>query len=74
MYIRVDLRPNSKTETVELLVAGKYKIEVKAKAQRNLANRRMLELLAQELGVPISYLRIINGHHTPRKLVSVRAT
>ena len=37
-----------------------------------MANRKVVEILAKELGVPKEKIRIISGHHSPSKILSVR--
>ena len=48
-----------------------FEISVKEKAERNMANTRVLALVARHFKVPISSVRIINGHHHPSKLLVV---
>lgn len=44
---------------------------VKEKAERNMANARVIELVAEYFKVPKSKVRIINGHHHPSKLLVI---
>ena len=71
MYIRVEVSPGAKTDSIKKIADNRYQVKVRAKAERNLANQRILVLLAAELGLPPKRLRIINGHQTPHKLISV---
>ena len=48
-----------------------FEISVREKAERNMANTRVLELIAEHFKVPVSKVRIINGHHHPSKLLVV---
>jgi len=48
-----------------------FEISVKEKAERNMANSRVLELVALHFKVPKNKVRIINGHRHPRKLLVV---
>jgi len=72
MYIKVKVIPASKKESVVKKGEDRYTIAVREKAEQNRANKRMLELLAQELNTPLGNIRIINGHHSPSKLLSIR--
>ena len=36
-----------------------------------MANNRILEILSLELKIPINKIRIINGHQSPSKLISI---
>ncbi len=51
MKISVRVTPNSKTESVEILEDGSYRIKVKDKPIDGKANQRVRELLAEEFGV-----------------------
>lgn len=71
MYISVRVVAGAKEERVELLPKGRLKIWVKVPAQRNLANKRVLELVAEHLHVPLARVRLISGHTSPSKLFSI---
>lgn len=71
MYISVRVVAGAKTEKVEVLPKGRLKIWVKAPAQRNLANTRVRELVAEHLRVPLAHVRLISGHQSPSKLFSI---
>jgi uncharacterized protein YggU (UPF0235/DUF167 family) len=71
MYVKVKAIPGSKKENFEKISDDTFKISVKEKAQANMANKRVLELLSDHFKVPTRKLRIINGHHSPSKLISI---
>ena len=71
MYIRVHAVAGSRRESVKQESPGVYAVTVREPAERNLANTRIRELLAEELKVPVGAVRIINGHHSPTKLFSI---
>jgi uncharacterized protein YggU (UPF0235/DUF167 family) len=71
MYIKVRVAAGAKRETVTKVSKSSYKISVKEPAERNLANGRVIEIIAAQLKVPANKIRIINGHHSPSKLLSV---
>ena len=48
-----------------------FEVSVREKAERNMANTRLLELVAEHFKVPVNKVRIINGHHHPSKLLVV---
>jgi len=48
-----------------------FEISVKEKAERNMANARVLELVALHFKIPISKVRIVNGHRHPSKLLVI---
>lgn len=71
MYISVRVVAGAKEERVEALPKGRLKIWVKAPAERNLANKRVHELVALHLQVPRAKVRLISGHTSPSKMFSV---
>ncbi len=71
MYIKVRVLANQRAEAVEVIKENALKIWVKEKAERNLANNRVLELVARHFKVPRERVKVINGHHSPSKLVSI---
>jgi len=71
MYIRVKVTPKSKREIFEQTGESEYHISLKEPAKNNLANTRILEILSLNLKTPIKNIRIINGHHSRSKLISI---
>ena len=71
MYIRVNLTPKAKKEKVERVNATTFNISVKEPAQRNQANRRLCQLVGNELGFLPREVKIISGHHSRKKLISI---
>ena len=69
MYVKVKIKPNSKKETVNKVSTDHYKISVKQKAENNSANSRLLEIMHTEFSNSI--IRIISGHHSPSKILSI---
>ena len=74
MYIRVHALADAKRESLTRDAKDLYTISVKEPAERNLANTRIRELVAQDLGVPVAATRIISGHHSPHKILTVHMT
>ncbi len=72
MYIKVNLTPDAKKDFIRKAGPDKYSINVKDKPIRNLANKKMLAVLASELKVTPQQLKIIRGHRTPSKLISLQ--
>jgi uncharacterized protein YggU (UPF0235/DUF167 family) len=75
MYIRVHVTPGAKKETVtQTSTTGgrpEYTITVREEAERNLANTRIRELIARTCEVPVRKVRIISGHRSPTKIISI---
>lgn len=71
MYIKVRVTAGAKREAVTKVSKSSYKISVKEPAERNLANGRVIEIISAQLKVPVNKVRIINGHQSPSKMLSV---
>ncbi|MBI5138758.1 MAG: DUF167 domain-containing protein [Candidatus Vogelbacteria bacterium] len=71
MYIKVHVIPKSKKEALEKKREDSFIVRVREPAERNLANERVCELIAREFKVQRSKVRIINGHVSPSKLLSI---
>lgn len=71
MYIKLRVQAGSKKETFEKVSEDHFVVAVKEKAERNMANGRVVELVARHFGIPLGKVRIINGHHSPSKILSV---
>jgi hypothetical protein len=70
-YIYVKVIAGAGKESFKKKSKDHFKISVKEKAERNMANIRVLELVAEHFKVPVSKIRIINGHRHPSKLIVV---
>jgi len=72
MYIKVKVSPGAKKETL-IETANKYfTVSVREKAEHNMANRRVIEIFAEYFEVPVGSIKIISGHRSPNKILSVR--
>ncbi len=69
MYIKVMVIAGAKSEKVEKKSDDHFVISIKEKAKNNLANRRVLEIISDIYKT--KKVRIISGHHSPSKLLSV---
>ncbi len=70
-YIHVKVSAGAKKESIKQKSADHFEISVKEKAERNMANTRVLELLAIHFGISTSKIRLVNGHRSPSKLLVV---
>jgi uncharacterized protein YggU (UPF0235/DUF167 family) len=70
MYLKVVVHPSAKRELV-VEKSGALQISVKEPAQGNHANTRVRELVALRLKVPLAKVRIISGHHSRSKMLSI---
>ena len=71
MYIHVKVTTGARRESFNKKSEDHFEISVRAKAQRNLANTRVLELVAEYFKVPVNKVHIVNGHRHPSKLLVV---
>ena len=71
MYVKVTVHPGAKKETIEQETEGSFIISVREPAERNLANRRAIALLADHYGIPANHIRILTGHRSRSKIVSI---
>jgi uncharacterized protein YggU (UPF0235/DUF167 family) len=71
MYIKVKVITGAKQEKIEKKAENSFNIWVKEKAERNRANNRVCEIIASIFSVSSKTVRIINGHHSPSKLISI---
>jgi uncharacterized protein YggU (UPF0235/DUF167 family) len=67
----VKVNPGARSESVRRLEEGFFQVRTRAPAEGGKANARVLELLAAELGVPTSRMRIVVGHTRPLKLIEI---
>jgi uncharacterized protein len=71
VLIRVRVTPNAKDGRVVKTGEGALEARVDAKAQDGKANRRLVEMLSQYLGVPKSRITIVRGTRARDKVVEV---
>ena len=71
MLIKVRVKTGAKNENVRKIADDHFEISVREKPKNNLANRRVIALISEQLGVPAAKVRLIKGHHHPSKILSV---
>lgn len=71
MYVKVKVFAGVSKESVLLLGDNRYEIKIKEKAERNMANKRVVEIIAELYKVPVKKVKIFSGHHSPSKLLSI---
>lgn len=71
MRINVQVKPNSKKESVELLSDGTYLVRVNAPPTEGKANLRTLELLAKFFKRPKSSITLIAGQKSKSKIFDI---
>ena len=71
MYLKVKVVTDTRRDEIEKISDDRFKISVRASAKRNLANTRVRELVADYLKIPLAKTRIVRGHHSSNKILSV---
>ena len=71
MYIKVEVVAEARQEILRKINPDSFTISVREKAERNQANRRVLQLIRQEFGKQRIIVKIISGHHSSHKIISV---
>ncbi len=69
MYIKIRVTAGAKKEHIVEESPDHYVISVRQEAERNMANTRILDIFREKfLGKSV---RMISGHHSPSKIISV---
>ncbi len=71
MYVKVRVMAGVKKEAIERVSKDAFKLSVREPAERNMANTRVRELIAREFSISVAKVKIISGHHSPSKILSV---
>lgn len=70
MYIKVFVTPGAKRERVEEK-GETLVLTVREPASGNRANDRVREIIAARVGKPVGKVRILTGHHSRAKMISI---
>lgn len=71
MLIKVRATTGVKKESVRVISPDTFTISVKENPERNLANQRIITLVARYFKVPVKKVRWIKGRQSPSKTFSV---
>ncbi len=71
MYIKIKVTAGARKEKLTQISEDHFEISVREKAERNMANVRVREMIADFFVVPVGKTKIISGHHSPGKIFSV---
>jgi len=71
MFIKVKVIAGAKKENIKKKNKDTYFISVREPAERNLANKRICELIALQLNISVKLVRIISGHQSSNKILSI---
>ncbi len=73
MHVSVKAKTAAREEAVKEISSVRFEISVREQAERNQANRRIIEILAARFGVPMKQVRMIKGHRSPSKVFAIPA-
>lgn len=71
MYIKIKVTAGAKKEKLARISEDHFEISVREKAEHNMANSRVREIIGEFFDVPVGKTKIISGHHSPGKILSV---
>lgn len=71
MYIKVRVKAGAKRDEIEKVNENTFNVSVKADARQNMANKSVVRMVAKCLEIEENKVRIINGHQSPSKLISI---
>lgn len=69
MYIKLRVITESKKEEIEKINDDTLRVYLKEPAEMNMANSKVLELMKKYFNT--NNIRLISGHHSPSKIISV---
>lgn len=72
MRIRVKVNAGAQSESVRELGDGSLQVRTRAPASKGKANKRVIELLADHLGVDTRDLEIVAGRTSPVKYIDIK--
>lgn len=69
MYLKIKVIPDAKKAKIEKVKDDEYRVWVTAPAENNAANMQMLATMRTLY--PDTAIRIVSGHHSPSKIISI---
>ncbi len=69
LFLKVHVVPNARQASVVRMDDATFEVRVDERAERGRANRRLLELMSEHLGVPRSKLALVRGATSRDKTV-----
>ncbi len=70
-YIHARVVANAKQEFLKEKKKDHFEISVREKAERNMANTRVVQIVAEHFKILRNKVRIVNGHQSPSKLLAI---
>lgn len=70
MYIHLKVHTKAKDEIFKKLKEDHFEVWVREPAERNLANKRFIEMIRENFP-EAKKIKLVSGHHSPSKLFSI---
>ncbi|MDD4988992.1 MAG: DUF167 domain-containing protein [Candidatus Pacebacteria bacterium] len=74
MYIHIKVKTGARREEFKKISEDHFSVSVREKPERNMANKKICELVAEHFKNTLSKIKMISGHHSPSKILSVEAS
>lgn len=71
MYIKVHVYAGMKRDHLTEVAPHQFELTVRAPAERNAANLRVREMIAEHYQLPVAAVKIVTGHHSPSKMLEI---
>jgi len=71
MYIKLKVTTGAKAEKFIKKSEDHFDVSVKEPRERGLANKKVIELVREHFQVYNADVRIVSGHHSPSKIISI---
>jgi len=71
VYIKLKVKAGAKMEKFIKKSEDHFDVSVREPAERGLANKRVVELVREYFKVYNGDVRIVSGHHSPGKIISI---
>ncbi len=69
--IRITVEPDARVDKLNSDGRGGFDVCVRVPSSENRANDRARELVAAKLGISVKAVRLVSGHHRPRKTLRI---
>jgi uncharacterized protein YggU (UPF0235/DUF167 family) len=70
MLIKIKVTTGARSEKIVKKSADSYSVSVKEEAERNMANKRVIEIIRKLH--PNKSVKIVKGHHSPSKIIEIK--
>ncbi len=71
MIINVRVTPNARKERLEQVTDSGFTAAIRERPQRNEANDRVQQLIAEHYNIPLTFVRFLTGERSRKKVFEV---